>query len=152
MTERIVHQIHIDHPGPGEAIKPGQVFAGWTTSPDPSESVTITVNGRPAPSQSIPRPDVEAALPGRNCKGFTFSFEPDPNINTYIIKSSIGDAECAIAFTLGVDDPSVAAETIRRDRNPMIVELHVPVFVTSRPCHQNAVDLFDERGWVCRLP
>jgi hypothetical protein len=152
MTEKIVYQIHIDDPGPGEAVRPGQVFAGWTTSPDPSESVTITVNGRPAAGQSIPRPDVEAALPGRNGKGFTFSFEPDPNINIYIIKFSIGDVECAIAFSLGVDDPSVAAETTRHDQDPTISELHLPRFVTSRPCHQNAIDLFKEKGWVCRLP
>ena len=129
-----MYKIHIDHPGPGEAVRPGHVFTGWTTSPDPSESVAITVNGRPVASQSIPRPDVEAALPGRNAKGFTFSFEPDPDINTYIILFRIGDVECAIAFSLGVDDPSIAAETIRRDRDPMIAELHVPVFVTSRPC------------------
>ncbi len=152
MTERIAHKIHIDQPGPGEAVRPGQVFTGWTTSPDPSESVAITVNGRPTPSQSIPRPDVETALPGRNAKGFTFPFEPDPYLNTYIILFSMGCVERAIAFSLGVDDPSIAAETIRCDRDPMVSELHVPVFVTSRPSHQNAVDLFNEKGWVCRLP
>jgi hypothetical protein len=109
MTERNAYRIHIDQPGPDEAVRTGQVFTGWTTSPDPSESVAITVKCRPTPSQSIPRPDVEAALPGRNAKGFTFSFEPSLNINTYIILLRIGNVECAIAVSLNVDDPSIAA-------------------------------------------
>jgi hypothetical protein len=147
-----VYKIHIDHPGPGEAVRPGQVFEGWTTSPDPSDSVVITLNGRPLESQPIPRPDVEANLPGRNGKGFMFFFESDPDVTNYNINFAIGDAECEIAFSLGVDDPSVAAETIRHDQDPTISELHLPRFVTSRPCHQNAIDLFKKKGWVCRLP
>jgi Methyltransferase domain len=147
-----MYKIHIDHLGPGEAVRPGQVFEGWTTSPDPSESVAVTVNGRPVGSQSIPRPDIEAALPGRNVKGFRFSFEPDSDATNYNINFAIGDAECAIAFSLGVDDPNVAAETIGHDQDPAISEFHLPRFVTSRPCHQNAIDLFKENGWACRLP
>jgi Protein of unknown function (DUF1698) len=151
-TEGSVYKIHIDHPGPGQAVRPGQVVDGWTTSPDPSESVAITVNGRPVGAQSVPRPDVEAAIPGRNGKGFLFSFEPDPNTNDYSIHFQIGDAECVIAFSLDADVPDRAAEAIRHDPDSMISELHLPAFITSRPCHQNAIDLFKQRGWVCRLP
>jgi hypothetical protein len=147
-----MYEIHIDHPGPGEAVRPGQVFEGWTTSPDPSESVAITVNGRPVGSQSTPRPDVEATLPGRYVKGFLFSFEPDSNATDYHINFAIGDAERAIAFSLGADSPSVADETVQHDQDPPISEFHLPRFVTSSPCHQNAIDLFKENGWVCRLP
>jgi 2-polyprenyl-3-methyl-5-hydroxy-6-metoxy-1,4-benzoquinol methylase len=124
-----VYKIHIDHPGAGEAVRPGQVFAGWTISPDPSESVAITVNGRPVGSQSILRPDVETARPGRNGKGFTFFFEPEPNINNYNINFRIGDAECGIAFSLGADDPSVAAETIRHD--PRLLEQRTNIEISS---------------------
>jgi hypothetical protein len=147
-----VYKIHIDHPGPGVAVRPGQVIAGWTISPDASESVAIRVNGRPVGCQSIPRPDVEAVLPGRNGKGFQFSVEPELETNDYNIVFRIGDAKCAIASSLSVDGLDVTVETIPHDRNPMISELHVPVFVTSRPSHQNAIDLFKERGWICGLP
>ena len=146
-----MYQIHIDHPRPGAAVQPGQLFDGWTTSPDPSDSVSVAVNGRPVASRSTPRPDIEAALPGRNVKGFAFSFEPDPDSTDCEVTFTIGDAECAIAFSLGGDDPGAAGAT-GHDEDPPISEFHLPRFVASRPCHQNAIDLFKENGWVCRLP
>ncbi len=147
-----MYRIHIDHPGPGEAVRPGQIVHGWTTSPDPSESVQITVNGRKVSSQPVPRPDVEAALPGQNGKGFQFLFEPDSDTREHHIHFRIGDAERGIDFSLDMGDPRFAAGGSRSAQDPMVLELHLPAFVTSRPCHQNAVDLFKERGWVCRLP
>jgi hypothetical protein len=147
-----VYKIHVDHLGPGAAAQPAQVITGWTVAPDASESVTIRVNGRPVGCQSIPRPDVEAVLPGRNGKGFRFFVEPELDTSDYNIVLAIGDASYAIAFSLGVDGLEVTAETISPDRNPMMAQLHVPVFVNSRPSHQNAVDLFKERGWLCTLP
>jgi hypothetical protein len=147
-----VYKIHIDHPGPGEAVRPGHVFEGWTTSPDASDSVAITINGRPVASQPIPRPDVEAILPGRNGKGFIFSLDGSSDVGDYNINFAIGDVECELSFSLGVHDPSAREPALRHDRDPKISELHLPRFVTSRPCHQNAIDLFKKNGWVCRLP
>ena len=72
--------IFLDRPPPGTALRASQAFDGWTISPDPSETIAVTVNGAPVRTHSIPRPDVETARPGRNAKGFMFFFEPDPAV------------------------------------------------------------------------
>src|SRR5262249_36250218 len=143
-----MYAIHIDHPEPGEAVRPAQVFDGWTISPDPSESVAITLNGRPVGSHSIPRPDVEAALPGRNSKGFIFFFEPDPNINEYNINLRIGDTECGIAFSLGVDDMEIVAKT------SAIREIHRGFLETALACPRCHMPVgggeIEAHLWTCK--
>jgi SAM-dependent methyltransferase len=143
-----MYKIHIDHPQPGEAVQPAQLFDGWTISPDPSESVAVTVNGRSVGSHFIPRPDVEADNPGRNGKGFMFFFEADPDINDYNINFRIGEAERGITFSLGVDSLKILAETIA------IREIHRGFLETALACPRChwpvEGDEIEARLWTCR--
>jgi SAM-dependent methyltransferase len=96
--------IFVDHPEAGAKVGPWQVFDGWTISSDTDESVTITINERPVNAHRIPRPDVEAAHPGCNAKGFMFFLEPEVHRSKYRAHLQLGNVERDIEFVLEEDD------------------------------------------------
>lgn len=139
--------IFVDHPAAGEEVRACQVFDGWTVSPVASEAIAIKVNGRPAPYHEIPRPDVEAAHPGLNAKGFMFFFEPDPAIKDYRVHLRIGDAERDLSLTVAPDELAQAAETAA------IRESHKAFLDTALACPNchAPIGLRDiaDRRWNC---
>jgi hypothetical protein len=64
-----LRHIHLDRPGDLSAVSHGEVFEGWTISPNPSDRISITINRRPIKVHEFARPDVERKYPGLNSKG-----------------------------------------------------------------------------------
>ena len=91
------------------ALRASQAFDGWTISPDPSETIAVTVNGAPVRAPFDPRPDVEAARPGRNAKGFMFFFEPDPAVPDYRVHLRLGDIARELTFSVTPEERAEAA-------------------------------------------
>ena len=140
--------IFLDRPPPDTALRASQAFDGWTISPDPSETITVTVNGAPVRLHSIPRPDVEAARPGRNAKGFMFFFEPDPAVADYRVQLRLGDIVRELTFGVA---PEERAEAARMAAIRTAHRAFLKGAVACAMCHAAFdPDEVDGQLWSCR--
>ena len=140
--------IFLDRPPPDTALRASQAFDGWTISPDPSETITVTVNGAPVRLHSIPRPDVEAARPGRNAKGFMCFFEPDPAVADYRVQLRLGDIVRELTFGVAPEERAEAARmaAIRTAHRAFLKDA-----VACAMCHAAFdPDEVDGQLWSCR--
>ena len=140
--------IFLDRPPPDTTLRASQAFDGWTISPDPSETITVTVNGAPVRLHSIPRPDVEAARPGRNAKGFMCFFEPDPAVADYRVQLRLGDIVRELTFGVAPEERAEAARmaAIRTAHRAFLKDA-----VACAMCHAAFdPDEVDGQLWSCR--
>jgi SAM-dependent methyltransferase len=140
--------IFLDRPAPDARLRASQAFDGWTISPDPSEAIAVTVNDQPVRVHQIPRPDVEAARPGRNAKGFMFFFEPDPAVPDYRVRLSIGDITRDFTFGVAPEERAEAARmaSIRKAHRDFLGGA-----LACAACHAPVgLDEVAGRRWSCR--
>ena len=140
--------IFLDRPAPDARLRASQAFDGWTISPDPSEAIAVTVNDRPVGVHAIPRPDVEAARPGRNAKGFMFFLEANPAVHDYRVQLRIGDTARELTFRAESDELAEAARmTAIRDAHRLFLETALACPLCHAP-----VALREISGtlWACR--
>lgn len=140
--------IHVDHPTDMTAVPHGQVFDGWSVSPDPRDSISIAVNGRSVESYQVSRPDVQRVYPDLCAKGWMFFFEPSGQDTEYIVVLTLADVTREVRFTISEQVLEMAA-VFQFDRKKHLDFLK-EILVCST-CRVALPDLSDLSGkeWQC---